>query len=302
MDRLKAMTVFVAVAEAGGFAAAARRLSMPVATVSRGVSELEQHLKARLLVRTTRHVSLSDAGRQFFEASRRLLEELGEAERVVRGEFVRPQGALTIAAPIVFGRLHVVPVLAEFFKAFPDVDVRLVLGDRVVDLIDDRVDAAVRIGELAHSSLVATRLGTVRKVVCVSPACLKKYGEPSHPKELAQRDCVLFSGLFPAARWPFRVGKRVAEFPVRARLVVTTAEAAIDAALAGVGLTAVLSYQVAEQVSAKRLRLVLRQFEPAELPVNLVRPGGGRVPAKLRAFVDFVAPRLRARLNDACVG
>lgn len=301
MDRLKAMTVFVAVVEAGGFAAAARRLSMPVATVSRGVSELEQHLNAQLLVRTTRHVSLSDAGRQFFETSRRLLEEFGEAERVARGEFVRPQGALTIAAPIVFGRLHVVPVLAEFLKAFPDVDVRLVLGDRVVDLIDGRVDAALRIGELAHSSLVATRLGAVRKVVCASPACLKKHGEPSHPKELAQRDCVSFSGLFPAARWPFRVGKRLAEFPVRARLVVTTAEAAIDAARAGVGLTAVLSYQVAEQVRARRLKLVLRPFELAELPVSLVRPGGRRVPIKLKAFVDFVAPRLRARLNDDAI-
>jgi DNA-binding transcriptional LysR family regulator len=298
MDRLKAMTVFVAVVEAKGFAAAARRLGMPTATVSRRVGELEEHLKARLLVRTTRQVSLTESGRQFFEASRRLIEEFDEAERLARGEFARPQGELTITAPIVFGRLHVVPLVSEFLKSYPAVDVRLLLGDRSIDLIEEHVDAAVRIGELPHSSHVVTRLGAVRRVICASPAYLEKHGVPRHPKELASRDCITFSGLASAQRWTLRVGKKPVPFPVRSRLVVTTAEAAIDAAMAGTGVTAVLSYQVAAQVRAKKLKIVLGEFEPADIPVSIVRPGGRLIPAKLRAFVEFAAPRLRARLAE----
>ena len=296
MDRLKAMSVFVAVVEAKGFAAAARRLGMPVATVSRRVGELEQHLGARLLVRTTRQISLTDSGRRFFDASQRLIEELDAADREARGEFAEPKGELAITAPIVFGRLHVVPVVSEFLQAFPEVNVRLLLGDRNVDLIEEHIDAAVRIGELPRSSLVATRLGSVRKVVCASPAYLARFGMPQHPRELAERDCITFSGLVSAERWTFRSGRKLAQFPVRSRLAVTTAEAAIDAAMAGTGLTAVLSYQVAAPVRAKHLKRVLGAFEPPDVPVSLVRPGGGLVAAKLRAFVEFAAPRLRARL------
>ncbi len=298
MDRLKAMSVFVAVVEARGFAAAARRLGMPTATVSRRVAELEQHLKARLLVRTTRQISLTEGGRQFFGVCRRLLEEFEEAERVAQGEFAQPKGELTITAPIVFGRLHVVPVVSEFLRTFPEVDVRLLLGDRNIDLIGEHVDAAVRIGELPRSSLVATRLGSVRQVVCASPLYVSKFGVPQHPKELAERDCITFLGLVSAQKWTFRSGRKLAHYPVRSRLIVTTAEAAIDAAVAGTGLTAVLSYQPAAQVRAKQLKLVLSAFEPPDVPVNLVRPGGRLVPAKLKAFVEFAGPRLRARLVD----
>ena len=299
MDRLKAMTVFVAVVEAKGFAAC--RPAPRDADRDRQQTALpssRQHLKARLLVRTTRQVSLTDSGRQFFDVSRRLIEEFAEAERVARGEFAQPKGELAITAPIVFGRLHVVPVVSEFLRAFPEVNVRLLLGDRNIDLIEEHIDAAVRIGELPRSSLVAMRLGSVRRVVCASPAYLARFGVPQHPKELAERDCITFSGLVSAERWTFRSGRKLAQFPVRSRLVVTTAEAAIDAAMAGTGLTAVLSYQVAAQVRAKRLKLVLGAFEPPDVPVSLVRPGGWLIPAKLRAFVDFAAPRLRARLAD----
>jgi DNA-binding transcriptional LysR family regulator len=298
MDRLKAMSVFVAVVEAKGFAAAARRLGMPTATVSRRVAELEEHLRARLLVRTTRQVSLTDSGRQFFDASRRLIDAFGDAEQVARGEFAQPKGELTITAPVVFGRLHVVPLVSEFLKSYPDVSVRLLLGDRNIDLIEDHIDIAVRIGELPPSSLVATRLGAVRRVVCASPSYLKAFGTPQHPRELAQRDCITFSVLASAERWGFRVGKKAVQFPVRSRLVVTTAEAAIDAAIAGTGLTAVLSYQVAAQLRAKQLTIVLGSYEPADMPVSLVRPGGRLIPAKLKAFVEFAAPRLRADLAD----
>jgi len=298
MDRLKAMTVFVAVVEAGGFAAAARRLGMPTATVSRRVAELEQHLKARLLVRTTRQISLTESGRKFFDACRRLIEEFDAAERVAQGEFARPKGELSVTAPIVFGRLHVVPVVSEFLRAFPEVNVRLLLDDRNIDLIEEHIDAAVRIGELPRSSLVAMRLGSVRQVVCASPAYLSKFGVPQHPKELTGRDCITFYGLVSAERWNFRLGKKLATFSVRSRLAVTTAEAAIDAAVAGTGLTAVLSYQAAAPVRTKRLRIVLKAFEPPDMPVSLVRPGGRLVPAKLKAFVEFAGPRLRARLAD----
>lgn len=296
MDRLKAIAVFVAVVEARGFATAARRLGMPIATVSRGVGELEAHLKARLLVRTTRQLSLTESGKKFFDVSRRLIEEFAEAERQARGEFAEPKGEIAITAPIVFGRLHVVPVVSEFLREFPEVDIRLQLGDRNVDLIEEQIDAAVRIGPLQRSSLVAMRLGAVRRVVCASPAYLAQHGPPQHPKELAQRDCITFSGLAGAERWTFRTGRKVAAYPVRSRLIVTTAEAAIDAALAGVGVTAVLSYQVARQVEAKTLKIVLADFEPADVPVSLVRPGGRLIPAKLKAFVDFATPRLRASL------
>jgi DNA-binding transcriptional LysR family regulator len=295
------MSVFVAVVEAKGFAAAARRLGMPIATVSRRVSELERHLNARLLVRTTRRVSLTDSGSAFFDVSRRLIEELSDAERVARGEFAQPKGELSITAPIVFGRLHVVPVVSEYLRAFPDVNVRLLLHDRNIDLIEERIDAAVRIGALPPTSLVATRLGVVRWVVCASPAYLARCGTPQHPKELARQDCITFSGLVSAERWAFRVGKKLAQFPVRSRLVVTTAESAIDAAVLGTGLAAVLSYQAAAYVRAGKLKLVLRGFEPGNVAVSLVRPGGRLVPAKLKAFVDFAGPRLRARLVSGAV-
>jgi DNA-binding transcriptional LysR family regulator len=291
--------VFVAVVEAEGFAAAARCLGIPTATVSRRVAELEEHLRARLLVRTTRQVSLTDSGRQFFDASRRLIEEFAAAERAARGEFAQPKGELTITAPIVFGRLHVVPVVAEFLRAFPEVGVRLLQDDRNIDLIEEQVDAAVRIGEIPPSSLVATHLGSVRRVVCASPSYLARFGVPEHPKELAQRDCITFSVLASAERWSFRVGRRTVRFPVRSRLVVTTAEAAIDAAIAGAGLTAVLSYQVAAHLRAKTLKVVLDAYEPVAMPVRLVRPGGRLIPAKLAAFVEFATPRLRADLAAA---
>lgn len=297
MDRFKAMSAFTAVVEAKGFAPAARRLGIPLATLSRRVSELERHLDARLLVRSTRRISLTDSGRAYFGACRRLLDELGEAERAAKGEFASPKGDLTITAPIVLGRLHVVPLVAAFLREHPDVNVRLLLGDGLVNLIKEGVDAAVRIGAPAERSLVATRLGSVRRIVCASPAYIERHGTPKHPRELADRDCIAFSGLDFQDAWPFRVGGKSIRFPVRSRLVVTTADAAIDAAAGGAGLTAVLSYQVAEQVAAGRLVTVLRRFETPDRPVNFLRPGGRLVPAKLRAFADFVVPRLRARLS-----
>jgi DNA-binding transcriptional LysR family regulator len=291
------MSIFVTVADAGSLSAAARRLGMPLATVSRKVAELEAHLKTRLLHRTTRQLSLTEAGSAYLVACRRILEDIGEAERAATGEYSAPKGELTVTAPVVFGRLHVVPVIAEFLAHYPLITVNLMLTDRVVHLMEEHGDIAVRIGELPDSSLMATRVGTVRRVVCASPAYLSQRGEPMHPADLAGHDCITFEVLESKRAWVFGAGRSQLSVPVQSRLTVNTAEAAIDASALGVGLIRVLSYQVAEAVRHDALRVVLASYESAPLPVSLVHTGQAPLPLKLRAFLDFVAPRLRARMS-----
>lgn len=296
MDRLEAMSILREAVDAGSLSAAGRRLGVPLATVSRKVSELERHLGTRLLNRSSRKLTLTDAGRSYVVACKRILEEVAEAERVASGEYSAPKGNLTLSAPIVFGRLHVLPVVMAFLKHHPDIDIRLVLADRVVDLHEDHVDLAIRIGDLPDSSLVAVRVGSIRRVVCGSPAYFAGRGTPQHPAELSAHDCVSFEGLMASDFWSFRVGKSDTPVAIHSRLVVNTAEAAIDAAVAGVGITRVLSYQVARATEAGALAVVLEPFEPAPAPVNLVHAGQGLLPLKLRAFIDFAAPLLRAGL------
>jgi DNA-binding transcriptional LysR family regulator len=297
MDRFESMAVFVAAVEAQGFSAASRRLAMPLATVSRKVSELEDQLRVRLLNRSTRKISLTDSGRQFYEACRRILDDLGEAERAASGEYSAPKGELILTTPIVFGRLHLVPIVAEFLKAYGEVDVQMLLVDRVVDLFDEHIDVALRIGELPDSSMIAVRIGSIGRVVCASPAYLAARGTPAHPNELASHDAVTFSGLSSAKEWPFRIGTSTEMFAVRSRFTVTTAEAALDAAIAGAGITRLLSYQAAAAVLDGRLVIVLRDHEVDPSPVSLVYPSGRLVPLKLRAFLDFAVPRLKTRLQ-----
>jgi len=290
------MSVFVAVVAAGSFSGAARRLRMPVPTVSRKVAELETLLRARLLTRSTRHLALTEAGTTYLAACRRILEDVATAERGAAGQHQEPRGDLTLTAPIVLGRLHVLPLVAEFLASYPQINVELRLADRSLPLLDEHLNLAVRVGKLPDSALVALRVGAVREVVCASPAYLAKHGTPRNPAELTGHDCVDFAGPAYAVGWSFEsAGERRPVSP-RTRLAVNTAEAAIDAAIAGVGLTRVLSYQVASAVQAGSLQLVLRKFEPAPVPVSLVHLRQALLPAKLRAFVDFAAPRLKARL------
>jgi DNA-binding transcriptional LysR family regulator len=296
MDRFAAMTVFVAAADAGSLSAASRKLRMPLPTVSRKVSDLEATLDAKLLVRGTRKLALTEVGEAYLAACRRILEELAEAERGASGEYKAPQGELVATAPVTFGRLHVLPVAAQFLAAHPRVDLRLILADRQLNLVDDHLDLAVRIGDLPDSSLVAQRLGHVRSVVCASPAYLAKHGTPADPSALTRHDCVVFTGLGAAEPWTFRSGESVRP---RARLAVGSADAAIDAAVLGVGLVRVLSYQVATAVKSGSLKVVLRKFEASPLPVSLVYVRERRASGKLRAFLDFAAPRLRERIEDA---
>lgn len=299
MDRFDAMSVLLAVVDSGSLSAASRELGMPLTTVSRKVSDLEAHLRTRLLTRSSRKVALTDAGQSYVAACRRILEDVGEAERSASGEYSAPRGDLVISAPIVFGRLHVLPIVGQFLKAYPDISVRLTLADRVVNLIEDHIDLAVRIGELPDSSLAATRVGAIRRVACASPSYLALHGAPKNPRDLANHACITFEGLMSPQEWTFDVGRKSTRVPIRSRLIVNTAEAAIDAAVAGVGITRVLHYQITQARRAGVLLVVLEDFEPAPSPAHLVYGAQGLLPLKTRAFIDFAVPRLKASISES---
>jgi len=298
MDRFESMSVLVTAVEAGSLSAAARRLGTPLATISRKVSELEAHLNTRLLNRTNRQLTLTEAGQSYVAACRRILEEVAEAERAARGEYSVPKGDLIITAPIVLGRLSVLPLVVEFLRAYPDIDIRMMLTDGLVKLVEDQVDLAVRIGELPDSSLVATRVGSIRRVVCGSPKYFAERGVPKRPDDLTSHSCITHEGLMSPDVWTFTAGKSSVSIPIHSRLVVNTAEAAIDAAIAGIGITRVLSYQVANAVRSGVLVVALGEFEPPPSPVSLVHTGGRLLPLKVRAFLDFAVSRLKVGLME----
>lgn len=297
MDRIDAMKIFVTAVEAGSFSAAGRALGMPLTTVSRRMADLESHLRARLLHRSTRRLVLTAAGQSYLAACKRILGDVEEAERAAAGEYAAPKGELIVTAPTVFGRLHVLPVATRFLLAYPDVDLRLVLGDRVLNLVDDHVDIAVRVGELPDSSLVARRIGTIREVTCASPDYCARRGTPQHPHDLITHDGITFDGLMPAGAWHFEANGAAIWVNVRSRLTVNAADAAIDAAIEGVGIARVLSYQIDRALRAGELALLLEEFEPPARPVSLVHAHRGRLPIKMRAFIDFALPRLGERLG-----
>jgi DNA-binding transcriptional LysR family regulator len=297
MDRLGAMAMLVRVVENGSMSAAAKQMDVPVATISRRIAELEAHLKTRLLNRSSRRLNLTQPGRLYVEASRRILEQIEEAERATMGLLNDPKGQLVVTAPIVFGRAHMVPVIAEFLAQYPEIDVKLILADRLLDLLEMNVDVALRIGELSDSGLAASRLGRVRRVTCASPSYLAANGRPRTPDDLPAHFCVTFDNLASPEAWRFSSRKGDILAPVRSRLTVTTAEAAIAGAVHGLGLTRLLSYQVTDELRAGRLELVLEDFELPPWPVNLVFAGQSVPPLKLQAFLDFAAPRLEARLQ-----
>jgi DNA-binding transcriptional LysR family regulator len=297
MDRLEAMSILVAVVEAGSLTGAARRLGLPLPSVSRKLAELEAHLGGtRLLARSTRRLALTDAGADYVVACKRVLEDVDAAERKASGEYASPKGDLVMTAPIVFGRLHVLPVVGAFLAAYPDIDAKLLLTDRNAQLLDDHIDVAVRIGALPDSADIAVRIGTVRWVVCASPEYLATHGKPKTPADLAKRDRVTFDVAGSGASWVFAGKAEDRDASVRSRLSVNTAEAALDAALQGVGLTRVLSYQAASLIAQGKLQTVLEAFEPEPIPVSLIHLAPQALPLKTRAFIDFAAPRLKARL------
>jgi DNA-binding transcriptional LysR family regulator len=299
MDRFEAMKVFVAVADARGFAPAARLLGLSPPAVSRSIVALEEHVGAQLLRRTTRSVSLTEAGERFHADCRRILAEVAEAEALVAGAHAVPQGQLAITAPVLFGRMHVAPVLLDFLAEHPQVTVRTHFVDHIVHLFEEGFDVAVRIAHLPDSGLTAIRVGQVRRVIVASPAYLAARGEPRTVADLATHDGVGFAmhggviapwALYPPGR--NGGGEREIGHP-RMQLVANTGETGIAAALAGRGLSRALSYQVAEPVKQGRLRIVLADHEPPPVPVQVVFADGRRAAAKVRAFVDFAVERLR---------
>lgn len=298
MDRIEALAAFAAVAEQGSFVAAARRLGRSPAALTRAIASLETRLGTRLFTRTTRAVVLTDAGRRHLATSHAILRQFAVLQADAASERSEARGVLTVTASIVFGRLHVLPIVNEFLRQYPSVDVRMVLADEVLALVDRGIDVGVRIAHLPDSTLRAVRVGSVRRCVYASPAYLAAHGEPHAPADLAGHACISFAALGAAAeRWSFARGKHTVTVAVAPRLTVNLAEAAIDCATAGLGLTRVLSYMVDHVVAAGLLRPVLRAYEPAPIPVHIVYPAGRHLPQRTRLFIDQAATALRARFR-----
>lgn len=291
MDRLDAMRIFLTVAETSGFAGAARQLRLSPPSVTRAIAALEERLGTSLFQRSTRHVRLTPAGQRFAMDARRILAELEEAEASAAGTHGAPRGELSITASQMFGRIHVAPLVQDFLEAYPLVTARLLLLDRVANLIDEGFDLAVRIAQLQDSSLRAIRVGAVRRVVVASPDYLARHSMPQHPNDLLQHRAVTFSAGMEADAWVFRDSIRVVP---PARFYVNSSEVAINAAIAGQGVTRVLSYMVAPALAAGRLKILLQDYELPPVPVQLVHAEGRRASAQLRAFLDFAVERLRA--------
>lgn len=297
MDRFHQLQVFVAVAEAGGFAKAAARLRASPPSITRAVAALEQSLGAQLLVRTTRVVRLTEAGRRFLERARQVLADLDGAEREMAGETGIPAGRLTITAPLTMGRTVLLPVISGFLKGHPRMTARLMLLDRQINLVEEGIDLALRVGDLPDSSLIARQVGEVRRVLVASPAYLAKRGRLSAPADLKRHSIIAFTSLQPNKEWIFGTGKAASRVTLAPRLEVNDALAAIAAAEADEGIAVALSYVVAKQIRARRLVPVLDSHGPPPVPVHLVYPESRLVAPKLRAFVDHAAPRLTASLR-----
>ncbi len=304
MDRIDVIATFAEVADHGSFAEAARRLNRSPAAVTRAVADLEARLGVRLLNRTTRAVSVTEAGQRFLAGARRILADLAEIEQAAAGQGKAPRGELRVTAPIVFGRHHVLALVTDFLALYPDVEVRLLLLDRPVDLVEDGVDVAIRIGALADSSAIATRVGGLRRVVVAAPSYVKRRGRPKAPGDLSGHQIIAFAGIDGVERWRFGTMGRAVDAKIKPRLIVNTAEAAIDAAAAGFGITRVLSYQAVPALTAGALVRLLRDHEGPEAPVHVLYPDGRHPPPKLRTFLDLLVPRLRQRCDEiaAAVG
>jgi DNA-binding transcriptional LysR family regulator len=295
MDRLDAIAVFVAVVDARSFAAAARKLRRSPAAVTRAIASLEARLGTRLLNRTTRSVSLTDAGQQYYVGARRVMEDFQQTELIAAGAQIAPQGTLRVTAPVVFGRLHVLPVVAAYLGAHRETDVQLMLSDSMINLVEEGIDVAVRIGALPDSTLIARRVSDVRLVVCASRDYIRRRGHPRRPADLADHDAVV-SSAHRNDRWIFHRKGRDSTVTVRPRLTVNGAEAAMDAAAAGLGVARVLSYQLRPRLAAGALVSVLDEWEDRVRPVQVVVPAGRHMAVKVRAFVDLAARMLPPRL------
>ncbi|MCK9398261.1 MAG: LysR family transcriptional regulator [Methylobacter sp.] len=291
MDRLQLMTVFVAVAEEQSFAGGARRLNMSPPAVTRAIAALEDRLGIKLLTRTTRYVRVTDAGQRYLEDARRIISEVDEADEAAAGINAEPRGQLAITAPVLFGKLFVLPGIVDYLQRYPDMEISAVFLDRVVNLLEEGFDVGIRIGELPDSSMKAIRVGAIRRVVCASPAYLAKHGAPDKPADLANHLVVASSAVSPAMEWKFAEGQVVR---VKPRLSVTSNDSAIAAVLLGMGVTRLLSYQIASYQASGQLQTILSEFEPEPLPIHVIHREGRYASAKVRSFVDLMVAKLRS--------
>jgi DNA-binding transcriptional LysR family regulator len=290
VDRFHLMSVFVAVAEEQGFAAAARRLYLSPPAVTRAVASLEEQLSVKLLNRTTRYVRATEAGQRYLEDSRRILAEVNAADEAAAGINAEPRGHLSVTAPVMFGRMFVMPGIVEYLESYPGTEVSAIFLDRIVSMLEEGIDVGIRIGELPDSSLRALRVGSVRLVLCASPDYLESHSLPRQPKDLLDHSIIASSAGSGVVDWRFES----ASLRIQPRLTVTTNDAAIEAAREGFGITRLLSYQVAPQLATGELKIVLSEFEPPALPIHIVHREGRYASARIRAFVDLIAKRLRA--------
>jgi DNA-binding transcriptional LysR family regulator len=298
MDRLDALTIFAAVADHGSFVAAARLLGRSPAAVTRAVAALEDQLATRLFTRTTRAVALTEAGQRYLDQARRVLAEFAELEADAASTQAEPSGLLTLTAPELFGRLHILPVALSFMQAYPQIDVSLLLLNRAVSFVDEGVDLGVRIAHLADSSLRVRVVGHVHRVLCASPGYLAAAGEPAHPDELRRHRVIALTGSRPMPdRWGFGIDEAELTVQVSPRLAVNSVPATLDAAVAGSGVARVLSYQVAGLLAAGQLRRILAEFEPSPIPVQLVYPAGRHLPLKTRLFIDHAVASLQGKFD-----
>lgn len=294
MDKFNLITIFVAVVDTNGFAGAARKLNISPPAVTRAINELENQLDVRLLTRTTRTVRVTDAGARYVEDCRRIIAELVDADESVGGSHGIPRGRLTLTAPMLFGAKFVTPIVTEYLQRYPEVGASCLFLDRVVNMMDEGVDVAIRIGELPDSSMQAIRVGQVRRVICGSPAYLKKHGLPKKPDELQDHSIISASSAMTSPEWKLMVNGEQRTIKLQSRLNTTTNDSAIAAALNGFGLTRLLSYQVAEYLRDGQLKTVLGECEPTMLPIHVVHREGRHASPKARAFIDLAVERLRA--------
>jgi DNA-binding transcriptional LysR family regulator len=298
MDRFQAMTAFVTVADLEGFGAAARRLRLSPSVVTRLVANLEERLGTRLLQRTTRSVKLTDAGARYLERARRIVADLAEAEASAHAERTKPTGRFVVAAPHVFGRQHVAPLICRYLAKYPEVLGELLLGDRPLNLVEEGIDASVRIGRLSDSSLVARAVGSTRRVLVAAPRYLERHKPIRRPDALQGHQLIHFTALDQAPSWTFERKGEATTVPFKASFVTNSADAAIGHATLGGGLTMALGYQVIDAVRAGRLRVVLQDYEPPHQPIHVLYPSTKLLSAKVRAFVDLITSTCDWQFTD----
>lgn len=294
MDRLTEMQIYVAVAESEGFAAAARRLNISPPVVTRAVADLEARLGIKLLNRTTRYVRVTDAGLRYLEDARRVITAADEADEAAIGVNGEPRGHLTVTAPVLFGRIYVMPGIVDYLQRFPATEVSALFVDRVVNLLEEGIDVALRIGELGDSSFHAMRVGSVRRVLCAAPEYIARHGLPAHPEALLNHQLIVATNLGMNIEWRFMQDGKPLSIRIRPRLSVTSNDSAIEAAVRGLGITRVMSYQIAHELEQGKLKILLSEFEPDIVPVHILHREGRYSSAKIRSFIDLLAERLRA--------